>query len=114
MIFEKIIFKILNKIFGNSKLFQILLKKHIERRFKRVTQRERIKRELIENPFGITSWECFRDYGITRLSAIIYDLRHKDGMNIISIPETRLNRYGEKTTFDRYRLKPEEKQMELF
>ena len=32
----------------------------------------------------ITSWEAIEKYKATRLSAIIYNLRHKEGMNIES------------------------------
>lgn len=32
----------------------------------------------------ITSWEAIQKYHITRLSAIIYTLRHEEGMNITS------------------------------
>lgn len=69
---------------------------------KKITQRERVKDILLTNKIGITSFDAFKRFGITRLSAIIYDLRHKEGMDIVSIPETRRNRYGDKTTFDRY------------
>ena len=44
----------------------------------KMTQKERILRHLVD--YGhITSWEGFVEYGITRLSAIIYNLKHIDG-----------------------------------
>lgn len=55
--------------------------------------------------FGsITSLDAFRDLGNTRLSATIYTLR-KEGYNIESATETSLNRFGEKTHYDRYYLR---------
>lgn len=73
----------------------------------RITQHQRIK-NLLESGGTITSWEAF-EFGITRLSAIIYNLRHKDGLDIVSKAETKKNRYGEKVTFDRYSLKKDNK-----
>ena len=58
--------------------------------------------EYYINRFGsITSLEAFQDLGITRLSAVIYDLK-KEGYEIHKIPETSLNRFGRKVSFDRY------------
>lgn len=51
----------------------------------------------------ITSWEAFQDYGITRLSAIIYNLRDA-GYNISSEKRTAKNRFGNKTNFAEYKL----------
>lgn len=54
--------------------------------------------------FGtITSWEAFTDYGITRLSAYIYNLRKKM-YNIESENITRINRYNKIVTFAKYKL----------
>ena len=54
--------------------------------------------------FGsISNYEAFEDLGITRVSARICELR-KDGYPLISIPETRKNRYGETTHYTRYRM----------
>lgn len=74
----------------------------------RITQHQRIK-NLLESGGTITSWEAFGEFGITRLSAIIFNLRHKDGLDIVSKAETRKNRYGEKVTFERYSLKKDSK-----
>lgn len=72
----------------------------------KMTQRDRVLRHLKE--FGnITSWQAFREYSITRLSALIYDLR-KDGYEIISFIETHINRYDESTHYARYVLKTKE------
>ena len=38
------------------------------------------------NRYGsITSWKAIDAYGATRLSAIIYNLRHKENLNIKTI-----------------------------
>lgn len=50
---------------------------------------------------GITSMEAINLYGITRLSAKIYDLKH-EGFNIVDEWETSLNRYGDKVRYKRY------------
>lgn len=53
--------------------------------------------------FGsITSWEAIKEYGATRLSAIIYNLRHKYKLNIISEKVEFIDRYGEKSNFAKY------------
>ena len=51
----------------------------------------------------ITSLEAFREYGLTRLSAIIFNLR-KDGYNITSDKVGRKNRYGKMVYFAKYTL----------
>lgn len=45
-----------------------------------MTKTDKVKNHLIEHK-SITSWEAIQLYRATRLSAIIYNLRH-DGMNI--------------------------------
>ena len=72
-----------------------------------MTQNERIKRHL-EIYGAITSIEAFREYGITRLSARIWDLRHKHGLCIESTTKTAENRFGEPTHYDEYTLRREE------
>lgn len=64
------------------------------------TQNERILRHLQDNG-SITSFEAFTEYGVTRLSARIFELRD-DGHQISGIFETAKNRYGEKVTYQRY------------
>lgn len=68
----------------------------------KMTQSERVLRHL-EDQGSITQWEAIRDYGITRLGARIWDLKH-DGHNIVAERETSVNRYGDKTAYTRYRL----------
>lgn len=71
------------------------------------TQNERILRHLRDHG-SITSLEAFAEYGITRLSARIFDLRH-DGHKILSFVETAKNRYGEPVRYYRYMLDEERK-----
>lgn len=52
---------------------------------------------------GITAAEAMSQYGVARLSARIWDLRH-DGVKIINDRQKSRNRYGKAVTFDRYRL----------
>ena len=46
---------------------------------------------------SITSWEAIQEYGATRLSAIIFNLRDK-GYKIVSKEETFTDRYGDKSS----------------
>ena len=50
---------------------------------------------------SITSYEAIREYGATRLSAIIFNHR-KEGYNIDSIPLTKKTRFGRNTTIAKY------------
>lgn len=69
---------------------------------KRPTQCEHIMQYMQE--FGsITSFEAFIELGVTRLGARISEMR-KSGINIIGKKETRVNRFGKKASFMRYRL----------
>jgi hypothetical protein len=64
------------------------------------THYDRILRHLQD--FGnITSLDAFKDYGITRLSAIIFLLR-KDGYKISSQKVSCKNRYGKVVYFANY------------
>jgi hypothetical protein len=54
---------------------------------------------------SITSWEAIKEYGATRLSAIIYNLRYKYSMNIINEKIDFTDRYGNKSYFVKYVLK---------
>lgn len=68
-----------------------------------MTQREKIERHL--NDYGnITSWEAFTNYGITRLSAIIYILKHHKGYKFNDEWVNKKNRYDERVHFKRYRI----------
>lgn len=52
---------------------------------------------------SISSLEAFKELGITRLSAIIFNLRKK-GYNITSEDEKTVNRFGSTVVFSRYKL----------
>lgn len=54
----------------------------------------------------ITTWDAFRDLGCTRLSEYIRQIR-LDHI-VISEPIKAVNRYGEKTTYFKYRIVEEE------
>lgn len=67
-----------------------------------MAQKQRVMQYMAENG-SISSLEAFKDLGITRLSAVIFNLRH-DGIKIESDTEQVTNRYGEKVRFARYKL----------
>lgn len=56
---------------------------------------------------SITSWEAIKEYGATRLSSIIYNLRYKYNMNIINEQIDFTDRFGNKSYFVKYVLKDE-------
>tara|TARA_R110000764_G_scaffold12015_1_gene35593 strand:+ start:151 stop:411 length:261 start_codon:yes stop_codon:yes gene_type:complete len=62
---------------------------------------------------NITSWEAIKEYGATRLSAIIFNLR-KRGHIIESVPITLKNRFNKTTTISKYTYIKEFKQTKLF
>jgi len=67
---------------------------------KRVTRQDRVL-QYMHDYGSITTLDAFRDLGITRLSAVIFELKKK-GFNIDSSTEFGKNRYGEKTHFSKY------------
>lgn len=69
---------------------------------KDLTQADRILRHLMKRG-AITTWLAIRDYGITRLSAKIYELRAR-GYEINCDWEFSKNRYGEPVHFKKYYL----------
>lgn len=67
----------------------------------RLTQKDMVIRHL--NDFGtITSWQAFEDYGITRLAAIIFNIKNEDKINIKTNLINSVNRYGNKIQFAEY------------
>ena len=54
---------------------------------------------------SITSMEAFERYGITRLSAVIFNIRKF--AEVDTIDETGKNRYGESCRYARYKLHDE-------
>lgn len=69
----------------------------------KMTQQERVIDYLKENG-SITSMQAFNELGVTRISAVIFDLR-QSGYDIESEQTKGVNRYGEKTYFATYKLK---------
>lgn len=67
----------------------------------RTTHTDRIEQYIKEHG-SITSWEAIKEFGITRLSAVIYNLRYERNLDIETRYETMKNRYGDKVTFARY------------
>lgn len=59
--------------------------------------------EHMKNHRGISTMEAFDLYGVTRLSARIWDLRH-DGYVIAGVRKDGVNRYGKKVSYYEYRL----------
>lgn len=70
---------------------------------KKITQKDVVLRHMRD--FGsITSIEAFSDYGITRLAAVIHNLRKDDHINISSEMCPTVNRYGDTVQFAKYRI----------
>lgn len=68
----------------------------------KLSQKKRILKYM--NDFGsITTYDAFKDIGCTKLTTRISELR-KEGYLIIGTAETSTNRYGEKVTYNRYRM----------
>ena len=65
---------------------------------------DRVLQYLKENK-SITSLEAIKEFGATRLSAIIYNLRKEH--NITTKYETSKNRYGDSVSYARYILEGE-------
>ena len=75
-------------------------------REQRLTQSMKILKYMMD--FGsITPIEALKDLGVMRLGARIYDLE-KQGFEILHERESGKNRYGEKTSYARYRLEKKE------
>lgn len=66
----------------------------------------------LEEKGSITSWEAIKEYGATRLSAIIFQLRHKYNMDIIIEDVDFTDRYGNKSKFANYIYKKGDKKDE--
>lgn len=73
-----------------------------------MNQDELIKKHLKEHG-SITSMEAFELYGCTRLSARIWNLRHKHkGLKIVGESTKSKNRYGKNVHFTTYWLVKEQ------
>lgn len=67
-----------------------------------MTQTERVLMYM-RDVDSITQFEAMQDLGCMRLGARVYDLK-REGYNIRRDMETSKNRYGEDTSYARYRL----------
>lgn len=65
-----------------------------------MTKTEKVLNHL-KTKGSITSWEAIKEYGATRLSAIIFCLRKK-GYPIQSEPVLFTDRYGDSSKFTKY------------
>lgn len=74
---------------------------NIIRESNKVTKQELVKAHLIKNGH-ITSWEAINLYFATRLSAIIFNLRHNENMAIGGENIQHIDAFGNKTTFTKY------------
>lgn len=70
---------------------------------KESTQINAIRNHLKKHK-SITSWEAIQNYGATRLSGIIYVLRHDEGWKIKTKDVAVKNRYGNHCTIAKYEL----------
>ena len=61
-------------------------------------------RQHLKKKGSITSWEAIESYGATRLSGIIYVLRHEEGWKIKSKDIAVKNRFGNHCTIAKYEL----------
>lgn len=68
-----------------------------------MSQKQRVLEYLEENG-SITSMEAFRKLGVTRLSAVIFDLK-RDGHEFDTVTERKRNRFKEMTSYSRYTLR---------
>lgn len=69
----------------------------------KTNQRSRVLKYMKD--FGaITSFEAYKELGITQLGARIWELKNKDGIEIGSDWGTDTNRYGEPITYKIYYL----------
>ena len=58
--------------------------------------------------FGnITSWEAIKENGVTRLSAVIWTLRHRYNLDITDEWISFTDRYGQNSQFKKYILNKE-------
>lgn len=56
----------------------------------------------LEEKGHINTLEAIKEYGATRLSAIIFNLRHKYDLHIINERVEFVDRYGTKSHYDNY------------
>ena len=69
-----------------------------------LSQQKMVLQHLQEHG-NITIYEAIQLYGATRLSAIIFNLRNNEGLDIVTDFETVRTRFGAKTKVARYKLR---------
>ena len=72
-----------------------------------MTQNEMVLKYLEENG-SITTYECYSQLYVTRLSTRIFDLKKKYGLEFEEQWVTKKNRYGKTCSFKKYILKDKE------
>lgn len=72
---------------------------------KKMTLTRRVLNYMLDYD-GITSWEAIKEFGATRLSAIVFNLRKKGFVIENEWIETK-NRYGDNVRFVKYSLNKE-------
>lgn len=72
-----------------------------------MTQNELVLKYL-EEKGSITTYECYSKLFVTRLSARIFDLKKKYGLEFEEQWVTKKNRYGKTCSFKKYILKEKE------
>lgn len=70
----------------------------------RKTNKHQLVKEHLLKHGSITSWEAIQEYGATRLSSIIFNLR-KSGYDIDTIMKEGTDRYGNTSQYANYVLK---------
>lgn len=82
------------------------LKKVLERKKEIKMEQKMTKTKAVllhlEEKGNITSWEAIKEYGATRLSGIIFNLRHTYKMNIINEWYEFKDRYGNQCRYVKY------------
>lgn len=68
-----------------------------------MTNKTLLIKDKLEKGYSITSKQAFEDYGVTRLAAIIFNLR-KSGIPIVTIDREAKDRYDNTVRFAEYRL----------
>lgn len=76
-------------------------------KWNKMNKTKAILKHLEENG-SITSWEAIKEYGATRLSAIIYNLRNVYDLNIITETVSFIDRYGTPSDYAKYILVKDE------
>lgn len=74
---------------------------------KRISKNQRVLNHLMEHK-TITSNEAWKLYGVSRLSAVIWELRHRHGYHIESYTIHPVDRFGDTCNCAEYHLIEEE------